>query len=57
MNYPCKDCVPPKRHHACWDNCDEYKEVKKQRTKTFTKTDEYFYDKSLYLKRKYGWRY
>lgn len=23
---PCKGCVPPKRHEACWDTCPEYKE-------------------------------
>lgn len=20
----CRDCVPPKRHTACWDHCPEY---------------------------------
>ena len=20
----CKDCVPPKRHTACWDHCPEF---------------------------------
>lgn len=28
VNYPCKDCVPPKRHPACHDTCKEYLEVK-----------------------------
>ena len=22
---PCKACVPPKRHRACWSSCGEYK--------------------------------
>ena len=24
----CNGCVAPKRHEACWDHCDEYKEEK-----------------------------
>ena len=30
----CKDCVPPKRHTACWGTCPEYiaeKEAEAQR--------------------------
>lgn len=28
--YPCKGCVPPKRHPACHDHCPEYLDVKKE---------------------------
>lgn len=24
----CRDCVPPKRHTACWDHCPEYQAEK-----------------------------
>jgi hypothetical protein len=24
----CKDCIPPKRHTACHDTCEEYKKEK-----------------------------
>ena len=24
--YPCKDCI--KRHHLCWDECEDYKAAK-----------------------------
>ena len=28
--YPCKGCVPPKRHPACHDHCPEYLKMKKE---------------------------
>lgn len=24
----CKNCKPPKRHTACWDQCEQYKKEK-----------------------------
>lgn len=27
---PCKGCVPPKRHEACHDHCEEYLELKRK---------------------------
>lgn len=27
---PCKDCVPPKRHEACHDTCEEYQALKRK---------------------------
>lgn len=32
--YPCKGCVPPKRHPACHDHCPEYLEVKEEEAKS-----------------------
>jgi hypothetical protein len=29
IDCPCKGCVPPKRHEACHDTCQEYKEMKR----------------------------
>lgn len=57
MKHPCKDCVPPKRHRACWDNCDEYIEYNKKRERKIDETTSYFQDKRLYFQKKYGWRF
>lgn len=27
-NYPCRYCVPPKRHPACHDTCKEFRDAK-----------------------------
>lgn len=30
-DYPCRYCVPPKRHPGCHSGCEEYQAVKQQR--------------------------
>ena len=50
FNYPCKNCVPPKRHHACWDKCEEYQKTKtmdEEEKKRKNDTVAYFKDKEL----------
>ena len=37
----CKDCVPPKRHPACHDTCEEYKKQKAEWDKTKEKIKSY----------------
>lgn len=55
--HPCQDCVPPKRHRACWDNCDEYKENKKMlMIYRENEADVYYKAKGEYYRTKYGWR-
>lgn len=60
MDHPCKNCVPPKRHRACWDHCDEYIQNKKNKGGSERRSDEvtsYFQDKTAYFRKKYGWRF
>ena len=28
---PCKDCVPPKRHPACWGSCPDFETFNEER--------------------------
>ena len=57
MRHPCRDCVPPKRHTACWDSCNDYIKFNKNNVKKeIDQTDAYLHDKRIYLKKKYGWR-
>ncbi|MBQ5655947.1 MAG: hypothetical protein IIV14_00750 [Bacteroidaceae bacterium] len=28
--YPCKDCVPPKRHVGCHSTCKEYSDIQEE---------------------------
>ena len=30
-NCPCRECIPPKRHPACWGTCKEFTEFNKER--------------------------
>lgn len=57
FNYPCKNCVPPKRHRACWDKCEEYQKTKnldEEEKKRKNDAVAYFKDKELCYIRKYG---
>ena len=37
----CRNCVAPKRHKACWDDCPEYQ---KERAEYETRKAEYYGD-------------
>ena len=39
MIYCCKNCVAPKRHTACWDNCPEYLAEKEAHNKRKAELD------------------
>lgn len=35
---PCKDCVPPKRHPACWGSCKEFTDFNEERLRVKRET-------------------